>query len=86
MDSLNYFKHQARLRSENEAGAEKRMLKLLLEKHHEEVRGIHFTKRGGTMVAVTYAARDKDSKHFTRHKAGLRQVEGRIEILEVVNT
>jgi hypothetical protein len=64
----------------------KKTIKMLLEKHHAAVTGIDIIEQGGEMIAVTYAASDKGSKHFIRHKAGLRQTEGRIELLEVVNT
>jgi hypothetical protein len=64
----------------------KRTVKALLEKHHEEVRGLHLTMYGDMPVAVTYAARNAGEKHFMRHKAGLNRVEDRVELLEVVNT
>lgn len=67
--------------------AEKRTVRELLEKNYAFVRGLNITKQGGQMVAVTYAAKEhKKDRHYTRHKAALRQVEGRVELLEVVNT
>jgi hypothetical protein len=78
----------SRVSEDNKMAALKRTIKGLLKKHHEEIRAIHVTVYGGYPHHVTYAARDKDSKHFIRHKAGLRQTEGRegrIELLEVVN-
>jgi hypothetical protein len=71
-----------------EMSALKGTVKRLLEKQpeHDCVTGLNIIMQGGEAVSVTYAGKMKDEPHYKNHKAGLRQTEGRIELLEIVNT